>query len=106
VVRIRLRRIGAKKKPFYRVVVANQQNSRDGRFIETIGTYNPLTDPPTVELKTDRAAHWLSHGAQPSDAVLSLLKREGIVDGNGKLVSQPESASPVATEAEGAAVSS
>ena len=101
-VRIRLRRMGAKKKPFYRIVVASQQNARDGRFIETIGTYNPLTDPGTVEIKADRAAHWLSHGAQASDAVINLLKRQGIVDGNGKVIYQPETASPVAAGAESA----
>jgi small subunit ribosomal protein S16 len=91
VVRIRLRRMGAKKKPFYRIVVANQQNARDGRFIETIGTYDPLTDPATVELKDDRVIYWLSVGAQPSEAVGRLLKKQGLVDSAGKPVRQPES---------------
>jgi small subunit ribosomal protein S16 len=80
--------MGAKKKPFYRIVVSDQRNARDGRFIETIGTYNPLTEPPTIEIKADRAAHWLSHGAQASDAVAQLLKREGIVDKAGKVTVQ------------------
>lgn len=83
-VRIRLRRMGAKKKPFYRIVVADKRSPRDGRFIETIGTYNPLTNPETVEIKLDRAAHWLSKGAQPSDAVARLLRTAGLLDENGK----------------------
>jgi len=84
VVRIRLRRMGAKKKPFYRIVVADKRSPRDGRFIETIGTYNPLTNPETVEIKLERAAHWLSKGAQPSDAVARLLRTAGLLDENGK----------------------
>ncbi|MCB0046138.1 MAG: 30S ribosomal protein S16 [Caldilineaceae bacterium] len=83
-VRIRLRRMGAKKKPFYRVVVADQRSPRDGRFIETIGTYNPLTQPETVDLKLDRAAHWLSVGAQPTDAVARLLRDRNLLDESGK----------------------
>ncbi len=89
-VRIRLRRVGAKKKPTYRVVVANQRDARNGRFIETIGTYNPLTDPETVDIKADRAAYWISKGAQPSDAVARLLKKLGVLDENGKLAYVPE----------------
>ena len=85
-VRIRLRRMGAKKKPFYRIVVADKRSPRDGRFIETIGTYNPLTDPETVELKPERAAHWLSVGAQPSDAVARLLRKHSLLDDRGKFV--------------------
>ena len=68
-VRIRLRRMGAKKKPFYRIVVSDKRSPRDGRFIETIGTYDPLTKPETVTLQHARAAHWLGVGAQPSEAV-------------------------------------
>jgi small subunit ribosomal protein S16 len=79
-VRIRLRRVGAKKKPSYRVVVANSESPRDGRFIENIGFYNPLTDPPTVEIKAERALHWLQHGAQPSDAVARMLQNLGVVE--------------------------
>ena len=71
-VRIRLRRMGAKKTPFYRIVVTDKRSPRDGRFIESIGTYNPNTDPETVELKMDRAAYWLGTGAQASDGVVRL----------------------------------
>ena len=79
-VRIRLRRVGAKKQPSYRVVVADLEAPRDGRFIEIIGFYNPRTDPPTVEIKAERALHWLQHGAQPSDAVARMLRNLGIMD--------------------------
>ncbi len=85
-VRIRLRRMGAKKKPFYRVVVANQRSPRDGRFIENIGTYDPLTDPPTITIQGERATHWLIQGAQPSDAVARLLKKIGVLDENGGVI--------------------
>lgn len=84
-VRIRLRRMGAKKKPFYRVVVADQRSPRDGRFIENIGTYDPMTDPPTIDIKSERAGHWLSVGAQPSEAVARLLAKAGVTDEDGKL---------------------
>jgi small subunit ribosomal protein S16 len=79
-VRIRLRRVGAKKQPSYRVVVADSESPRDGRFIETIGFYNPRTDPPTVEIEAERALHWLRHGAQPSEAVARMLRNLGIMD--------------------------
>ncbi|HID64901.1 MAG TPA: 30S ribosomal protein S16 [Anaerolineae bacterium] len=79
-VRIRLRRVGAKKQPSYRVVVAHSESPRDGRFIETIGFYNPRTDPPTVEIKAERALYWLQHGAQPSDPVVRMLRNLGIMD--------------------------
>ena len=79
-VKIRLRRVGAKKQPSYRVVVADSRSPRDGRFIETIGFYNPRTDPPTVEIKEDRALYWLSQGAQPTEAVAGFLKRLGTLD--------------------------
>ena len=91
-VRIRLRRMGAKKKPFYRIVVADKRSPRDGRFIETIGTYNPLTDPETVTLVHERAAHWLSVGAQPSDAVARLLKSRNLLDEAGKPIQHTEEA--------------
>jgi small subunit ribosomal protein S16 len=87
VVRIRLRRIGAKKKPFYRIVVATQQAARNGGFIENIGTYDPMTQPETVTLKPERASHWLGVGAQPSDAVARLLKKANLLDASGKRVS-------------------
>ena len=102
-VRIRLRRMGAKKKPFYRIVVADQRSPRDGRFIENIGTYDPMTDPPTVQIKSERAGHWLSVGAQPSEAVARLLKKSGITDEQGKLKAvDVESAAPDVEETEAA----
>jgi len=73
--RIRLTRMGAKKKPFYRVVVTERRQARDGSFVEILGHYNPGTNPPSVELKMDRVRHWLEHGAQPSETVNSLLKK-------------------------------
>ena len=78
-VRIRLRRTGKKKQPSYRVVVADSEFPRDGRFIENIGVYNPRTDPPTVDIQADRALYWLSQGAQPSDPVARLLHKQGIL---------------------------
>lgn len=76
-VKIRLRRVGAKKQPSYRVVITDSRSPRDGRFIEIVGFYNPRTEPPTVEIKEDRALYWLSQGAQPTDAVAGLLTRQG-----------------------------
>jgi len=78
-VKIRLRRTGGKKQPSYRVVVADSRSPRDGRFIETIGNYNPRTDPPTYSIDEERARHWLSQGAQPTDAVARLLEKLGII---------------------------
>lgn len=79
-VRIRLRRVGSKHRPIYRVVVADSRSPRDGAFIETIGHYNPLTEPATVVVNEERALKWLRDGAQPTDTVLSLLRRLGIMD--------------------------
>ena len=73
-VKIRLARHGAKKKPFYRIVVADSESPRDGRFIETVGTYDPVQEPAAVELKEDRIKYWLGQGAKPSDTVRSLIK--------------------------------
>jgi small subunit ribosomal protein S16 len=78
-VRIRLRRVGAKKQPSYRIVVADKEAPRDGRFIENIGHFNPRTEPETVELDAERALYWLSVGAQPSQAVHRLLKAKGVI---------------------------
>ncbi len=78
-VRIRLRRVGAKNKPIYRVVVADARAPRDGAFIEVIGYYNPLTNPETVFIDEEKALKWLKCGAQPSDTVLSLLTKLGIM---------------------------
>jgi len=78
-VKIRLKRMGAKKAPFYRVVVADARFPRDGRFIEEIGTYNPLTDPSEIKIDVEAAAKWLKNGAQPTETVRSLLKRSGVI---------------------------
>ena len=78
-VRIRLRRVGAKKQPHYRVVVADSHAPRDGKFIEVIGHYNPRTEPPTVEIDAERALYWLSVGAQPSEAVRRMLDKMGVI---------------------------
>ena len=78
-VKIRLHRVGAKKAPFYRVVVADSRYPRDGRFIEEIGTYNPLTSPSEVKVDAEKAKQWLGNGAQPTDTVKALLKKEGIL---------------------------
>ncbi|MCL2839015.1 MAG: 30S ribosomal protein S16 [Oscillospiraceae bacterium] len=78
-VKIRLRRMGAKKAPFYRVVVADSRYPRDGRFIEEIGTYNPLTDPATINIDADKAKTWIGNGAQPTDTVRALLKKQNII---------------------------
>ena len=79
-VKIRLRRLGAKKAPFYRIVVADSRYPRDGRFIEEIGTYNPLTDPATVNVDADRAQEWIKTGAQPTDTVRGILKKAGVLN--------------------------
>lgn len=77
-VKIRLARHGAKKRPFYRIVVADGESPRDGRFLENVGTYNPLRDPAEVTLKTDRVQYWLQQGATPTDTVRSILKKQGV----------------------------
>ena len=78
-VKIRLRRLGAKKAPFYRVVVADSRYPRDGRFIEEIGYYNPLTNPAEIKIDADKANKWLGQGAQPTETVKSLLKKSDIL---------------------------
>lgn len=77
--RIRLKRIGAKKNPFYRVVVADARSPRDGRFIEEIGYYDPSTSPATVKLDEDKALQWLANGAKPTETARSLLKQAGVM---------------------------
>jgi small subunit ribosomal protein S16 len=79
-VRIRLKRLGAKKRPFYRVVVADQRSPRDGRFIENIGRYQPMDDPSLIEIDEERALYWLRVGAQPSNTVRVLMTKVGIWD--------------------------
>lgn len=78
-VKIRLKRMGAKKTPFYRIVVADSRYPRDGRFIDQIGTYNPLTEPSTVNVDSEKALKWLGQGAQPTDTVKELLKVSGVI---------------------------
>ncbi len=92
--------MGAKKRPSYRIVAADSRSPRDGRFIETIGYYDPITDPATIRVDEDRARHWLSVGAQPSDTVRDILRKAGVVTKAGKLTvpaTNPEAA-PVAPE--------
>ena len=79
-VKIRLRRMGKKKDPSYRVVVADERMPRDGRFIEEIGYYNPMTEPAEVKIDVEKAQKWLKNGAQPSETVRSLLKKAGAID--------------------------
>ena len=79
-VKMRLRRIGMKKAPFYRVIVADSRSPRDGRFIEEIGYYNPLTEPAEIKIDAEKAKKWIANGAQPTETVKSLLKKSGIVD--------------------------
>jgi small subunit ribosomal protein S16 len=78
-VKIRLRRMGAKKAPFYRIVVADSRFPRDGRFIEEIGYYNPLENPSVVKVDADKAKEWIANGAQPTDTVKVLLKKQGVL---------------------------
>ena len=79
-VKIRLQRVGKKKKPSYRVVVADSRAPRDGKFIEVIGHYDPLTDPATVEIKEERALEWLRRGAQPTQTVANIFKKAGVAE--------------------------
>jgi small subunit ribosomal protein S16 len=78
-VKIRLARHGAKKKPFYRIVVADSESPRDGRYLENVGTYDPKNNPARLTLKTERVQYWLEKGATPSDTVKNLLEREGVL---------------------------
>lgn len=78
-VRMRLTRMGRKKRPFYRIVVADAREPRDGKYLECIGTYNPISDPAEVNIAADRANYWLDQGVQPSDTVKNILQRQGII---------------------------
>ncbi|MGI6175303.1 MAG: 30S ribosomal protein S16 [Christensenellales bacterium] len=78
-VRIRLRRMGAKKAPFYRIVVADSRSPRDGKCVDEIGYYNPLKDPAEIKIDAEKAQYWLKNGAQPSDTTRALLKKSGII---------------------------
>jgi small subunit ribosomal protein S16 len=105
-VKIRLMRRGATKRPFYRVVVADSRSPRDGRFIENIGKYHPLEDPSLIEIDADRALHWLSTGAQPTEQVENLLKIQGIWDrfeaGKTKKATKPAKSARAAKAAKAA----
>ena len=79
-VKIRLRRMGAKKAPFYRVVVADSRCARDGKFIEEIGYFNPLTKPEEIKIDSEKAKKWIANGAQPTDTVKALLKKSNIIE--------------------------
>lgn len=79
-VKIRLRRMGAKKAPFYRIVVADSRYPRDGRFIEEIGTYNPVVSPVEIKVDAEKAKQWIANGAQPTDTVKDILKKSGVID--------------------------
>lgn len=81
-VRIRLTRKGTKKRPFYRIVVAHSEAPRDGKFLEILGTYNPLTDPAEIQIDPERLRVWLDRGAQPTDTVRSLIKQKGLLTGS------------------------
>ncbi|KAF0426677.1 30S ribosomal protein S16 [Pediococcus acidilactici] len=78
-VKIRLKRMGSKKRPFYRIVVADSRSPRDGRFIAQVGTYNPLVEPAAVKLEEEEIMNWLNNGAQPSDTVKNILSKAGIM---------------------------
>jgi len=102
-VRIRLRRTGKKKQPSFRVVVADSESPRDGRFIENIGIYNPRDEPPTLEVQEDRALYWLSQGAQPTESMERLLTRLGIMQkfrGESPPAEATAEAAPAVEEAE------
>jgi small subunit ribosomal protein S16 len=80
-VKIRLARHGAKKRPYYRIVIADSESPRDGKFLENVGTYDPKQEPMRITLKSERLRYWLAKGATPTDTVRSLLKREGLLGG-------------------------
>jgi small subunit ribosomal protein S16 len=101
-VKMRLRRIGAKKQPAYRVVVADARSPRDGRFIEIVGHYNPLTEPSTIHFDTEKVLYWLKTGAQPTDVVVRLLKKSGVwavYSGDATEVIVPVAVAPTAAPA-------
>lgn len=98
-VRIRLSRHGKKKAPFYRLVVADSRSPRDGRFIEILGTYNPLTDPAEIKVDAERAKHWLGNGASPSDTAKILLQKAGVLEAPERPAAEPK-AKPAKAEPE------
>jgi small subunit ribosomal protein S16 len=98
-IKLRLRRMGAKKRPSYRIVVADARAKRDGRFVEVVGFYDPLTEPTTITVKDDRARYWLGVGAQPTERVAKLLRIKGVIGEDGQPTPAP------AETAEGASAS-
>jgi small subunit ribosomal protein S16 len=102
VLRIRLRRVGSKKQPLYRMVIAENEWPRDGRFLEIVGRYNPRTNPETVEVEEARVYHWLKNGAQPTDSMAQLLKKQGTL-GRFERVQQGEALETVLADAQTAA---
>lgn len=99
-VKLRLKRMGAKQKPFYRIIVADSRSPRDGRFIETVGTYDPIKKADNITVKEDRVAYWLDNGAQPTDTVKSLLSKTGVWANykNSKVKSAPKKAAKAEKE--------
>ncbi|MBA2753973.1 MAG: 30S ribosomal protein S16 [Chloroflexia bacterium] len=89
-IKLRLRRMGAKRRPSYRIVAAESRSPRDGRFIESVGHYDPLTDPATIKIDEERVRYWLSNGAQPTETVASIFKRHGITRGKWPNTTQTE----------------
>ena len=87
-VKIRLARYGAKKRPFYRIVIADSESPRDGKFLENVGTYNPLLEPAEINLKPDRIQYWIAQGATPTDTVKSILRKEGFFAGSAQSASE------------------
>ncbi|CAA9537818.1 MAG: SSU ribosomal protein S16p [uncultured Thermomicrobiales bacterium] len=87
-IKLRLRRMGAKKRPSYRIVAAESKSPRDGRFIEVVGFYDPITEPATIRVNQERARHWLGHGAQPTGTVKDLLRKSGVLV-DGKVTPMP-----------------
>lgn len=103
-IKLRLKRMGAKGRPSYRIVVANSSSPRDGRFIETVGFYDPITEPMTINVNHERVRHWLGVGAQPTDTVRSLFRRSGVLNKENKVLPIPAGAqATVAVEPEAAA---
>lgn len=102
-IRLRLRRMGAKKRPSYRIVAADSKSPRDGRIIESFGIYDPITDPATIRIDEDRARHWLSVGAQPSDTVRDIFRRAGLIGQQSSATVEAASDEPVEEAIEEAA---
>ncbi len=98
-VKIRLKRMGAKRRPFYRLIVADSQSPRDGRFIDQLGYYDPLTEPATIKIDEEKVTTWLSRGAQPSESARELLRRSGVLGGGARTEVTATGAAPKARAA-------